>query len=176
MDIYEDPKIDAPPVVAPPVGSPTSSPLPLSEASSIFDTPVAATADRALWIPPTLRKFQRERDHVRELTRGMKTHMTKIATAQPWIDRVRRRMDSLEVFSICKAFEGNTRDLVSFEEEMDKTTDLHQHLSRISPLRLETESQNTRDAITNPTTTMDLATTSECSRPKETLEHSASRD
>ncbi|GKA82356.1 reverse transcriptase domain-containing protein [Tanacetum coccineum] len=35
-----------------------------------------------------------------------------------------------EVFSIWKAFRGNTRDLGSFGEETDKTTDLHQHLSK----------------------------------------------
>ncbi|GJT90762.1 hypothetical protein Tco_1079607 [Tanacetum coccineum] len=59
-----------------------------------------------------------------------------------------------EVFSIWKAFGGNTRDLGSFGEETDKTTDLHQHLSRISTQRLETASQNTRDAVTIPTMTV----------------------
>ncbi|GJT05494.1 hypothetical protein Tco_0839956 [Tanacetum coccineum] len=57
-----------------------------------------------------------------------------------------------EVFSIWKAFGGNTRDLGSFGEETDKTTDLHQHCSRISPQKLETALQITRDAVTNPTT------------------------
>ncbi|GKF38445.1 hypothetical protein Tco_0118506, partial [Tanacetum coccineum] len=33
------------------------------------------------------------------------------------------------IFGIWKAFGGNTRDLGSFGEETDKTTDLHQHLS-----------------------------------------------
>ncbi|GKA62995.1 hypothetical protein Tco_0762514 [Tanacetum coccineum] len=42
----------------------------------------------------------------------------------------------------------------SFREETDKTTDLHQHLSRISTQRLETASQNTRDTVTIPTMTM----------------------
>ncbi|GKC61828.1 hypothetical protein Tco_1089426 [Tanacetum coccineum] len=56
-----------------------------------------------------------------------------------------------EVYS---AFGGNTRDLGSFGEETDKTTDLHQHLSRISTQRLETASQNTRDAIKLPTITV----------------------
>ncbi|GKA49084.1 hypothetical protein Tco_0742042, partial [Tanacetum coccineum] len=51
------------------------------------------------------------------------------------------------VFSIWKAFEGNTRDLGSFREETDKTTNLHQHLSRISTQKLETASQITRDAV-----------------------------
>nr|GEY66899.1 Gag-Pol polyprotein [Tanacetum cinerariifolium] len=51
------------------------------------------------------------------------------------------------------AFGGNTRDLGSFGEVKDKSTDLHQHLSKISPQRLETALQNTRDAVTNPTTT-----------------------
>ncbi|GJU08224.1 retrovirus-related pol polyprotein from transposon TNT 1-94 [Tanacetum coccineum] len=45
-------------------------------------------------------------------------------------------VESLKVFSIWKAFGGNTSDLGSFGEEMDKTTDLHQHLSRISPQRI----------------------------------------
>ncbi|GKB19085.1 hypothetical protein Tco_0853008 [Tanacetum coccineum] len=45
---------------------------------------------------------------------------------------------------------------------MDKTMDLHQHCSRISPQKLETASQITRDAVTNPTTTasQDIANTS----------------
>ncbi|GJY64842.1 DNA-directed DNA polymerase [Tanacetum coccineum] len=66
------------------------------------------------------------------------------------------------VFSIWKVFEGNTRDLGSFGEETDKTTNLHQHCSRISPQKLETASQITRDAVTNPTTTtsQDIATES----------------
>ncbi|GKA10324.1 hypothetical protein Tco_0689757 [Tanacetum coccineum] len=49
---------------------------------------------------------------------------------------------------IWKAFEGNTRDLGSFGEETDKTTDLHQHFSRLCSQRLETASPNTRDAVT----------------------------
>ncbi|GJY82616.1 hypothetical protein Tco_0495992 [Tanacetum coccineum] len=52
-----------------------------------------------------------------------------------------------EVFSIWKAFGGNTRDLGSFGEETDKTTDLHQHLSRISTQKLETASQITRSGV-----------------------------
>ncbi|GKC50214.1 putative ribonuclease H-like domain-containing protein [Tanacetum coccineum] len=47
-----------------------------------------------------------------------------------------------------KAFGGNTRDLGSFGEETDKTTDLHQHLSRMSLQWLETASQIQRDAVT----------------------------
>ncbi|GJZ03781.1 hypothetical protein Tco_0537056 [Tanacetum coccineum] len=58
-----------------------------------------------------------------------------------------------EVFSIWKAFGGNTRDLGSFGEETDKTTDLYQHFSRVCSRRLETVSQDTRDAVTiHPTT------------------------
>ncbi|GJR41328.1 hypothetical protein Tco_1217012 [Tanacetum coccineum] len=53
-----------------------------------------------------------------------------------------------QVFSIWKAFGGNTRDLGSFGEETDKTTDLHQHLLRISTQKLETASHITRDAVT----------------------------
>ncbi|GJT99975.1 putative reverse transcriptase domain-containing protein [Tanacetum coccineum] len=52
-----------------------------------------------------------------------------------------------EVFSNCKAFGGNTRDSGSFGEETDKTTNLHQHLLRISSQKLETSSQITRDAV-----------------------------
>ncbi|GJT56607.1 hypothetical protein Tco_0991661 [Tanacetum coccineum] len=68
-----------------------------------------------------------------------------------------------EVYS---AFGGNTRDLGSFREETDKTTDLHQHLSRISTQKLETASQITRDAVTThlKTTSQDLQTASECLR------------
>ncbi|GKC26011.1 hypothetical protein Tco_1028161 [Tanacetum coccineum] len=62
-------------------------------------------------------------------------------------------LGSDEVFSIWKTFGGNTCDLGSFEEETDDTPDLHQHCSRISPQKLETASQITRDAVTNPTTT-----------------------
>ncbi|GJV58223.1 hypothetical protein Tco_1459228 [Tanacetum coccineum] len=36
-----------------------------------------------------------------------------------------------ELFSICKAFGRNTRDLGSFGEETDKTTDIHQNLLKI---------------------------------------------
>ncbi|GJW37915.1 hypothetical protein Tco_0060835 [Tanacetum coccineum] len=64
------------------------------------------------------------------------------------------------VMSIWKAFRVNTRDLGSFEEEMDKTTDLHQHLSRLCSQRLETASQDTRDAVTiHPTTVSQEITT-----------------
>ncbi|GJR28203.1 putative ribonuclease H-like domain-containing protein [Tanacetum coccineum] len=68
------------------------------------------------------------------------------------------------VFSIWKAFEGNTRVLGSFREETDKNTDLHQHLSRISTQQLETASQITRDAVITHTKTasQDLKTTPEC--------------
>ncbi|GJY36499.1 hypothetical protein Tco_0421877 [Tanacetum coccineum] len=69
-----------------------------------------------------------------------------------------------EVFSIWKAFGGNTRDLGSFEKETDKTTDLHQHLLRISTQRLETASQITRDAVTihTKTASQDLKMSPEC--------------
>nr|GEV96431.1 MAK10-like protein [Tanacetum cinerariifolium] len=51
-------------------------------------------------------------------------------------------------FAKHRAFRGNTRNLGSFGEETDKTTDLHQHLSRLYSQRLETASQDTRDAVT----------------------------
>ncbi|GJW84000.1 MAK10-like protein [Tanacetum coccineum] len=65
---------------------------------------------------------------------------------------------------IWKAFGGNTRDLGSFGEETDKTTNLHQHLSRISTQKLETASQITRDAVTThlKTASQDLQTASDC--------------
>ncbi|GJX91392.1 hypothetical protein Tco_0344718 [Tanacetum coccineum] len=68
------------------------------------------------------------------------------------------------VFIIWKTFGGNTRDLGSFGEETDKTTDLHQHLLRISTRKLETASQITRDAVTTHTKTasQDLQMASEC--------------
>ncbi|GJY36766.1 hypothetical protein Tco_0422144, partial [Tanacetum coccineum] len=52
-----------------------------------------------------------------------------------------------EVFSIWKAFGGNTRDFGSFGEETDETTDLHQHCSRISPQKLETTSQGKENGV-----------------------------
>ncbi|GJS25053.1 hypothetical protein Tco_0453685 [Tanacetum coccineum] len=69
-----------------------------------------------------------------------------------------------EVFCIWKAFGRNIRDLGSFREETDKTTDLHQHCSRISPQKLETASQITRDAVTtiSKTASQDLKTASDC--------------
>ncbi|GKF51091.1 hypothetical protein Tco_0147558, partial [Tanacetum coccineum] len=70
-----------------------------------------------------------------------------------------------EVFSIWKAFGGNTLDLGSFGEETDKTTDLHQHLSRMSTQKLETASQITRDAVTTHLKTASQAhfqTASDC--------------
>ncbi|GKB98229.1 copia protein [Tanacetum coccineum] len=65
-----------------------------------------------------------------------------------------------EVFCIWKAFGRNTRDLGSFGEETNKTTNLHQHLSRISTQKLETASQITRDAVTThlKTASQDLQT------------------
>ncbi|GKF14391.1 hypothetical protein Tco_0055853 [Tanacetum coccineum] len=68
-----------------------------------------------------------------------------------------------EVFHIWKAFGRFTRDLGSFGEETNKTTDLHQHLLRISPQRLKTASQIQCDAVTTKTKTasQDLRTVSE---------------
>ncbi|GJR73147.1 MAK10-like protein [Tanacetum coccineum] len=59
-----------------------------------------------------------------------------------------KQIPSVEVFCIWKAFGGNTRDLGSFGEETDKTTDLHQHGSRISLQWLEMALQIERDAVT----------------------------
>ncbi|GKA09884.1 hypothetical protein Tco_0689317 [Tanacetum coccineum] len=77
-----------------------------------------------------------------------------------------KQIPSVGVFDevIWKAFGGNTRDLGSFGKETNMTTDLHQHLSRISTRQLETASQITRDAVTTHTKTasQDLKTSSEC--------------
>ncbi|GJY81652.1 MAK10-like protein, partial [Tanacetum coccineum] len=75
------------------------------------------------------------------------------------------------VFSIWNAFGGNTRDLGSFGEAIDKTPDLHQHLLRISTQKLETTSQITRDAVTThlKTVLQDLQTASEYENPIRTL-------
>ncbi|GJX61763.1 hypothetical protein Tco_0294663 [Tanacetum coccineum] len=71
--------------------------------------------------------------------------------------------DEKIVFLIWKAFGRITRDLGSFGEETDKTTDLHQHLSRISLQWLKTASQIQRDAVTMKikTTSHDSMTASE---------------
>ncbi|GJR58081.1 retrovirus-related pol polyprotein from transposon TNT 1-94 [Tanacetum coccineum] len=68
------------------------------------------------------------------------------------------------MIALGKAFGGNTRDLSSFGEETDKTTNLHQHLSRISTQKMEMASQITRDAVTThlKTASQDLQTASEC--------------
>ncbi|GJY18366.1 hypothetical protein Tco_0389857 [Tanacetum coccineum] len=76
-----------------------------------------------------------------------------------------KQIPSVGVFDeVYSAFGGNTRDLGSFEEETDNTTDLHQHLSRISTQKLETASQITCDAVMTHTKTasQDLKTASEC--------------
>ncbi|GKB48636.1 hypothetical protein Tco_0899389 [Tanacetum coccineum] len=75
-----------------------------------------------------------------------------------------KQIPSVGVFSIWKAFGGNTRDLGSFGEETDKTTNLHQHLLRISTQKLETASQITRDAVTThlKTASQDLQTALDC--------------
>ncbi|GJR47860.1 hypothetical protein Tco_1315963 [Tanacetum coccineum] len=75
-----------------------------------------------------------------------------------------KQIPSVGVLNIWKAFGGNTRDLGSFREETDKTTNLHQHLSRISTQKLETASQITRDAVTThlKTVSQDLKTAPEC--------------
>nr|GEW66305.1 hypothetical protein [Tanacetum cinerariifolium] len=59
-----------------------------------------------------------------------------------------------------KAFGGITRDLGSFGEEMDKTTDLHQHYSRLCSQQLEMVAQFLCDAVTtHPTTASQESTT-----------------
>ncbi|GJV77059.1 hypothetical protein Tco_1508643 [Tanacetum coccineum] len=75
-----------------------------------------------------------------------------------------KQIPSVGVFD--EAFGRNTRDLGSFREEMDKTTNRHQHLSRISTQKLEKASQITCDAVTThlKTASQDLQTTSDCTK------------
>ncbi|GJW33131.1 hypothetical protein Tco_0053163 [Tanacetum coccineum] len=74
-----------------------------------------------------------------------------------------KKIPSVWVFDE-KAFGRNTRDLSSFGEETDKTTNLHLHLSGISTHKLETASQITRDAVTThlKMASQDLQTTLDC--------------
>ncbi|GKA86831.1 hypothetical protein Tco_0808542 [Tanacetum coccineum] len=73
-------------------------------------------------------------------------------------------VENLKVFSIWKAFGGKTRDLGSFGEETEKSTDPHQHLLRISTQKLEMASRITHDAVTThlKTVSQDLKTASDC--------------
>ncbi|GKD41771.1 hypothetical protein Tco_1261978 [Tanacetum coccineum] len=76
-----------------------------------------------------------------------------------------KQIPSVGVFmSIWKAFGGNTRDMGSSGEETDKTTNLHQHLSRISTQKLEKASQITCDVVTThlKTASQDFLTVSDC--------------
>ncbi|GJV08853.1 putative reverse transcriptase domain-containing protein, partial [Tanacetum coccineum] len=66
---------------------------------------------------------------------------------EPRADETLYLIVPFQVFCIWKAFRRNTRDL-AFGEETDKTMDLHQHCSRISPQKLEMASQITRDVVT----------------------------
>ncbi|GJU87810.1 hypothetical protein Tco_1295356 [Tanacetum coccineum] len=71
-----------------------------------------------------------------------------------------KQIPSVGVFDeVYLAFGGNTRDLDSFGKETDKTSDLHQHFSRLSSQRLETASQDARDAITIHPMTKSFTTT-----------------
>ncbi|GJS00067.1 hypothetical protein Tco_0316575 [Tanacetum coccineum] len=81
------------------------------------------------------------------------------AIAQCYSTPINNHLRTDEVFSIWKAFGGNTRDLGSFGEETDKTMNLHQYILSLCSQRLETTSQDTRDDITfHPTTaSQDLA-------------------
>ncbi|GJR89123.1 hypothetical protein Tco_0213134 [Tanacetum coccineum] len=81
-----------------------------------------------------------------------------------------------EVFSIWMVFGGNTRDLGSFGEETDKTTDLHQNLLKI----MHTEHGDSVTSIKRRRHDLrsdDVGTSvtpSEHGRPKGTLEDSVS--
>ncbi|GKB27549.1 hypothetical protein Tco_0866950, partial [Tanacetum coccineum] len=96
--------------------------------------------------------------HERRL-KGRKAHLLE----DKQISSVGYLIVPFQVFCIWKAFGRNTRDLDSFEQETDKTTNLHQHLSRISTQKLETASQITHDAVTThlKTVSQDLQTVSD---------------
>ncbi|GJY78595.1 protein kinase-like domain, concanavalin A-like lectin/glucanase domain protein [Tanacetum coccineum] len=109
--------------------------------------------------------ISKEIRHLMKLEKKAKRHKGEVTKAHLLEDKQIPSVGVFdEVFSIWKAFGGNTRDLGSFGEETDKTTDLHQHLSRISTQKLETASQITRDAVTThlKTASQDLQTASEC--------------
>nr|GEY04251.1 hypothetical protein [Tanacetum cinerariifolium] len=76
-------------------------------------------------------------------------HIAKVLEITEWIKIPNVDKDELHlhVYSIWKAFGGNTRDLGSFREEIDETTDLYQHFSRLCYERLEKASQDTDDAV-----------------------------
>ncbi|GJS79783.1 hypothetical protein Tco_0729664 [Tanacetum coccineum] len=143
LDIKVDPRSCAP-VQTPPspdwsprslLVSPSSPVVPTTVASPVT-TPAATIAvdeDEFLEHTAMQRELQELRDRVTTLEQE-RSHGGQLIALE-W--HLRR----------------NTRDLGSFGEETDKTTDLHQHCSRISPQKLETASQITRDAVTNPTTT-----------------------
>ncbi|GKB01778.1 hypothetical protein Tco_0829822, partial [Tanacetum coccineum] len=109
--------------------------------------------------------IRKEIHHLMKLEREAKRHKEEVTKTHLLEDK---QIPSVvvfdEVFSIWKAFEGNARDLGSFGEETDKTTDLHQHLSRLCSQQLKTASHITRDAVTfhTKTTSQDLKTASEC--------------
>ncbi|GJV78225.1 hypothetical protein Tco_1509809 [Tanacetum coccineum] len=89
-----------------------------------------------------------------------------------------KQIPSVGVFSIWKAFRGNTRDLGSFGEETDKTTDLHQNLLKITLTErrdgVASIKRRRHDLRSDGVST--LVTSSEHGRPKGTLEDSVSRD
>ncbi|GKF03306.1 hypothetical protein Tco_0030229 [Tanacetum coccineum] len=91
-----------------------------------------------------------------------------------------KQIPSVEAFDevIWKAFGGNTRDLGSFGEETDKTTDLHQNLLKIMLTKsgdgIASIKRRRHDLRSDGVST--LMTPSELGRPKGNLEDSVSRD
>ncbi|GJX46288.1 hypothetical protein Tco_0271478, partial [Tanacetum coccineum] len=87
-------------------------------------------------------------------------------------------LSDLCVLFLYLTFGGNTRDLGSFEEETDKTTDLHQNLWKIMLTErgdgVASIKRRRHDLRSDGVST--LVTPSEHGRPKQTLEDSVSRD
>ncbi|GKF26911.1 hypothetical protein Tco_0082805, partial [Tanacetum coccineum] len=82
------------------------------------------------------------------------------------------------VFSIWKAFGGYTSDLDSFEEETDKTMDLHQNLLKIMLTERGDDVasiKRSRHDLRSDDVSISV-TPSEHRRPKGTLEDSVSQD
>ncbi|GJS83980.1 hypothetical protein Tco_0750521 [Tanacetum coccineum] len=114
---------------------------PLGEELSLFDRPNEVERDRILEAHrlESILQQQISQRMAPSYHDGGKAHLLED-----------KQIPSVGVFDevILEAFGGNTRDLGSFGEETDKTTDLHQLLWRLCSQRLETASPVLHDAFT----------------------------
>ncbi|GKB30809.1 hypothetical protein Tco_0870210, partial [Tanacetum coccineum] len=97
--------------------------------------------------------------------------------ANPFLGRILLAVVG-QVFSTWVAFGGNTRDLGSFGEETDKTTELYQNLLKIMLTEREDDvaSIKRRRHDLRSDDISKLLTPSKHVRPKGTLEDSVSQD